>query len=149
MEIVKEIIEKNKKDKTKIISILQDIQQEYNYLPKEALEIVSKELLMPLSQIYGIATFFNAFTFIPRGKHLITICLGTACHVRGGPKVLTEAERILKIKSGETTPDNQFTLQTVNCLGACALGPILVVDGKYYGQMSTKKVKDVLELYKK
>lgn len=127
-----------------LISILQDIQSEFNYLPETAIRHVAKGLALPLIQVYAVASFFKAFSLEPRGKHSIHMCLGTACHVRGAPAVLNELERELGIKSGETTDDMQFTLETVNCLGACALGPVVVVDGKYYGQMTAGKVKKML-----
>jgi NADH-quinone oxidoreductase subunit E len=133
------IIEKYKRDKGFLVSILQDIQAEYNYLPKEALFDVSDSLGIPVSQVYGVATFYRAFSLIPRGRHLIQVCLGTACHVRGAPKVLESMERKLKIKAGETTADKEYTLTTVNCLGACALGPVVVIDQEYHGQMNQSK----------
>ena len=133
------IIEKYKRDKGFLVSILQDIQAEYNYLPKEALFDVSDILGIPVSQVYGVATFYRAFSLIPRGRHLIQVCLGTACHVRGAPKVLEAIERKLKIKAGETTADKEYTLTTVNCLGACALGPVVVIDQEYHGQMNQSK----------
>ncbi|HUT84464.1 MAG: NADH-quinone oxidoreductase subunit NuoE [Proteobacteria bacterium] len=133
------IIEKYKRDKGFLVSILQDIQAEYNYLPKEALFDLSDSLGIPVSQVYGVATFYRAFSLIPRGRHLIQVCLGTACHVRGAPKVLEAIERKLKIKAGETTADKEYTLTTVNCLGACALGPVVVIDQEYHGQMNQSK----------
>jgi NADH-quinone oxidoreductase subunit E len=133
------IIEKYKRDKGFLVSILQDIQAEYNYLPKEALFDVSDSLGIPVSQVYGVATFYRAFSLIPRGRHLIQVCLGTACHVRGAPKVLEAIERKLKVKAGETTADKEYTLTTVNCLGACALGPVVVIDQEYHGQMNQSK----------
>lgn len=134
-------------DKGMLVSILQDIQAEYHYLPREALERVSKSLLLPLSQVYGVATFFKAFSLEPRGRHLINVCLGTACHVRGAVRVLESMERELGVAAGETTKDLKFTLETVNCVGACALGPVVIVDGEYYGQMKSEKVKDTLAKY--
>ena len=127
-----------------LISILQDIQSEFRYLPEEAIRQVAKGLALPLIQVYAVASFFKAFSLEPRGKHSIQVCLGTACHVRGAPAVLDELERELGIKAGHTTDDMQFTLVTVNCLGACALGPIVVLDEKYYGQMTAGKVKKML-----
>lgn len=130
-----------------LISILQDIQAEYNYLPKETLIHVAEKLDIPLIQVYRVATFFKTFSLKPRGKHLINVCLGTACHVRNAVRVKEKIERELGIKAGDTTDDLNFTLETVNCLGACALGPIVVVDGEYHGQMNTVKVDKVLAKY--
>lgn len=130
-----------------IIQILQDIQVLYNYLPEDALRYVSDKLKMPLSKIYSIATFYSAFSLTPRGRHLCTVCMGTACHVRGAPRVLDRITEKLKIQSGETTEDNMFTLETVNCLGACALAPIVVIDGRYYGQTTVNKIDKLLDTY--
>lgn len=146
-EKVQSIFDNYDNDKSMLVSILQDIQAEYNYLPREVIEQVSKSLDVPLSQVYSVATFFKALSLIPRGRHLINVCLGTACHVRGAVRVLEAIERDLDIKPGETTPDLKFTLETVNCVGACALGPVVIVDGEYYGQMKTGKIKDVLRNY--
>jgi len=131
-----------------LVAVLQDVQAEYNYLPKESLTQVSRGLDVPLSQVYGVASFFKAFSLKPRGQHVISVCMGTACHVRGAVRVLDEIERELGIGSGETTKDMKYTLETVNCVGACALGPIVVVDGNYSGQMNSNKVKPLLEGYK-
>ncbi len=144
---VKAILENYQFDRSQLISMLQDIQAEYHYLPRQALVQVAELLEIPLTQIYGVATFFRSFSLAPRGKHTIYVCLGTACHVRGAIRVLEETERQLGITRGKTTPDKIFTLETVNCLGACALGPIMVVDGEYQGQMKTDKVKSVLNKY--
>ncbi len=141
------IIDNYQSNKGLLISILQDIQTEYNYLPKEALIQVSRSLDVPLSQVYSVVTFFKAFSLEPRGRHLINVCLGTACHVRGGGKILESLERELGINAGKTTGDRKFTLETVNCVGACALGPIVIVDGEFSGQMATNKVKPLVENY--
>jgi NADH-quinone oxidoreductase subunit E len=134
-------------DRGMLVSILQDIQAEYNYLPEEVLVEVSQALGAPLSQVYSVATFFKAFSLEPRGRYLINVCLGTACHVRGAVKVLEAIERELDIKAGGTTKDLKFTLETVNCVGCCALGPVVIIGGEYYGQMKTDKVKTLLENY--
>ena len=131
-----------------LTTILQDIQDEYNYLPPEAMEHVAEKLRLPLSQVLHVATFYKAFSLEPRGKHLITVCLGTACHVRGGMRLVEQIERLLKIRAGGTTPDLQFTLETVNCVGSCALGPVMIVDGEYYGKMASSKVERVLKKYR-
>ena len=141
------ILDEYQHDKGMLVSILQDIQEEYNYLPRESLKQVSKTLDVPFSQLYSIATFFKALRLTPRGRHLINVCLGTACHVRGAVKVLEAMEREIGIKSGGTTDDLEFTLETVNCVGACALGPVVIADGEYHGQMKTEKVKDILKEY--
>ena len=127
-----------------LISVLEEIQAKYRYLPREAMILVGEGLGLPLSQVYSVATFYNAFSLQRRGRHGVCVCVGTACHVRGAQPVLNRLEETLHIKPGETTPDWNYSLETVNCLGACALGPIVVVDGKYSGQMHAKKVDDLL-----
>jgi NADH-quinone oxidoreductase subunit E len=142
---VSAILDKYNRDKAFLVSILQDIQTEYRYLPKDVLKQVGQDLAIPMSQVYHVSTFFKAFSLEPRGEHMITVCLGTACHVRGAPSVLDEAKRQLGIEPGENTADMKYTLETVNCVGACALGPIVVVDGKYHGQMSPGRLNEVLK----
>jgi NADH-quinone oxidoreductase subunit E len=144
---VDSILDRYQHDPGMLVAILQDIQAEHNYLSREALERVSSCLSVPLSQVYSVATFFKALSLKPRGRHLINVCLGTACHVRGAVKVLEAMERELAIKSGETSEDLSFTLETVNCVGACALGPVVIIDGEYHGQMTSEKVKGVLKDY--
>ena len=137
---LKAMLDRYQRDPGMLVSVLQDIQAEYNYLPKETLAEVSQSLDIPLTQVYSVASFFKAFSLKPRGRHLINVCLGTACHVRGAVRILDEIERKLGIKSGGTTEDNKYTLETVNCVGACALGPIVAVDGNFTGQMTATKV---------
>ncbi len=144
-EKLKQILDRYQHNKSLLVSILQDIQAEYRYLPEDALIEVSHSLEVPLSQVYSIVTFFRAFSLEPTGRHLINVCLGTACHVRGGVRVLERIERELGIKVGKTTEDLRFTLETVNCVGACALGPIAIVDGEYSGEMTADKVKPLIE----
>lgn len=141
------ILKNHQHDKGMLVAILQDIQAEYNYLPKEALREVSTNLDIPFTRVYSVATFFKAFSLKPRGKHLISVCLGTACHVRGAPKILDAIERELGIAAGETTTDLKYTLETVNCVGACALGPMVIIDGNYSGEMRVDQVKPLLESY--
>jgi NADH-quinone oxidoreductase subunit E len=141
------IVDSHQRDPGMLVAILQDIQADYNYLPKESLTQVSQGLNIPLTQVYSVATFFKAFSLKPRGRHIINVCLGTACHVRGAAKVLEEIGRQLDIKPGETSRDFKFTMETVNCVGACALGPIVIIDGKYSGEMKTDRVKSLLESY--
>lgn len=149
MKQIEDILKKHMYKGSAIIQVLTDIQEKFNYLPRENLEYVSLRLKVPLSKIYSIATFYAAFSLNPRGKHLITVCKGTACFVRGVSNVLNRIESRLKITSGCTTDDNMFTLETVNCLGACALAPIVVVDGDYHGQTSVQKVDAILDKYQK
>ena len=144
---VRAILNKYRCNQGMLVSILQDIQAECSYLPKEALMQVSQGLGISLSQVYSVATFFKAFSLKPRGRHLINVCLGTACHVRGAVRILEQIERELGINRGETTENLKYTLETVNCVGACALGPIVIVDGEYSGQMKTDKVKTLLQNY--
>ena len=142
---VDSILDRYHRDKGMLVSILQDVQGEFNYLPREVLIQVSQGLDVALSRVYSVATFFKAFSLEPRGRHLITVCLGTACHVRGGVKILEEIERELGVYAGETTKDLRYSLERVNCVGACALGPIVIIDGEYSGNMKTDKVRDLLE----
>ncbi len=128
-----------------LISLLSEIQDRYHYLPHHALVLLSETLDIPLSQIYGVATFYHAFSLKPRGAHLIRVCMGTACHVRGAPQILDRMEKKLCIRAGETTRDRSVSLETVNCLGACALGPIAVVDDQYNGQMDIAKADRLLK----
>jgi NADH-quinone oxidoreductase subunit E len=141
---ITEIVKRYRKDKSQLVAIMQDIQAEYNYLPKAELVKLSKKMDIPLSQIYSMATFFKAFSLKKRGKHVINVCLGTACHVRGSANVLDRITTNLHIDRGETTQDSKFTLETVNCIGACALGPVITIDGEYYGQMNPEKVDKLL-----
>jgi NADH:ubiquinone oxidoreductase subunit E len=127
-----------------LIAILERIQAKYNYLPADALRKVAEVTGRSLVDVYGVATFYRSFSLKPRGKHLVSVCLGTACHVRRGAEVAHEFERQLGVDPGETTPDKEFTLETVNCLGACALGPIAVIDGHYFSKMEKPKVREVL-----
>ena len=147
LDKVDKILEAYGMKETHLVSILLDIQAEANFLPREILPYVAKKLRVPLSRVCRFATFYRAFSLKPRGKHLIKVCLGTACHVRGAVKVLQRMERELGIKAGYTTIDFKFTLETVNCLGACALGPLVVIDNDYYGQMSPTKVPKMIKNY--
>ena len=141
---IRRILEKHTEDKGRLIAILEEIQDEYGYLPEKSLQIVSDETGCSMVDVYGVATFYRSFSLKPRGKHLVYACLGTACHVRGAPRVVEELERQLGIKAGQTTEDKEFTLETVNCLGACALGPVVVIDGHYFSQVRKSKVSQLL-----
>src|SRR4030067_3129476 len=144
-EHVGKIIDKHQCKRTALISILHDIQDRYHHLPKEALKKVASRLQMDPNDIYGVATFYKSFSLIPQGKHSITLCLGTACHVRGGQNILRELTKCLGIGPGQTTKDKQFSLNAVNCLGVCAIGPVMLVDGKFYGEMNPVKTKRMME----
>lgn len=145
---VNRIIAKYKDNKTSLISILQDIQKEFQYLPAEVLKLVSEKLDLKLIDVYSVATFYKSLRLSPQGKHSITVCTGTACHVRGTTKILDEIQSQLDIAPGYTTEDKKFTFNTVNCLGACAIGPVMVIDGKYHGQMTPIKAREILRKYR-
>jgi NADH:ubiquinone oxidoreductase subunit E len=144
-EDIVSIVDKHKSDGGGLISILEEIQGRYSYLTEEALKLVAEKTGKSLVDVYGVATFFRAFSLKPRGKHLVSVCLGTACHVRNAPNIAKEVQQQLGIKPGQTTCDREFTLETVNCLGACALGPVVVVDGRYFPHVTAGKVKQVLD----
>ena len=144
-EHVLKILKKHEEQEGGLISILEDIQTKYRHLPEDALRIVAEKTGRPLTDVYGVATFYKSFSLKPRGKHLVSVCLGTACHVRRAPAVAKEFERQLGISPGDTTDDELFTLETVNCLGACALGPIVVVDGHYFSKVTPGRVKRIID----
>ncbi len=141
------IINKYGNKESSILAILQDIQAKEKYLPREALELVGEKLNIPISKIYRIATFYRAFSLMPRGKHEICVCMGTACHVRGAQRIVDQIKLELGIRPGETTRDQNFTLETVNCLGVCAAGPVVAIDGEYFGKMSPAKVEETLKKF--
>jgi NADH:ubiquinone oxidoreductase subunit E len=130
-----------------LIQMLHKVQARYGYIPQEAVAAMADRLNITEDEIFGVLTFYKAFSLEPRGQHVVTVCLGTACHVRGGVMIVEELERKLGIAAGRTTPDKKFTLETVNCLGCCAIGPVVVVDGKYYSHVSLNKVDSILEEY--
>jgi NADH-quinone oxidoreductase subunit E len=144
-EDIHEIVNNQENRMGGVISILDAIQSKYGHLPRPALQAVAEETGRSLVDIYGVATFYRSFSLEPRGRHLVSVCLGTACHVRGAPGVIEEFQSRLGIQPGETTPDREFTLETVNCLGACALGPVVVVDGHYFTQVRKNSVPEILE----
>lgn len=143
-EKLQKILDEHKANEGTLISLMQDINEEYKYLPEEVLSVVSKELDIPMSRFYSLATFYSCFRLEPMGKQHICVCVGTACHVRGAPLVVDTIERELNMKSGETTADGEYTLDSVNCVGACALGPLVTIDGEFHGHMDQKKVKKLL-----
>ncbi len=142
---ISEICGRHRNNPEQIIGILQDVQREYNYLPRKAIEKVAEVLEIPVSRVFAVSTFFKAFSLKPRGKNHVCVCMGTACHVRGAQKVLDELERELGIKAGETDKDLKYTLETVNCVGACALGPVAVVNGEYHGKLDNQGVANMVK----
>jgi NADH-quinone oxidoreductase subunit E len=144
---IDKIIDKYPSDPSSLIQVLLDIQHENRWLPKEALERVSKKLKVPLNRIQHIVTFYKAFSLVPKGRHEIHVCTGTACHVRGATRVLDRVQGLTGLKPGLTDQDLRFSLDTVNCVGCCALGPVMVVDGEYHGKMAPAKAEDVLKNY--
>jgi NADH-quinone oxidoreductase subunit E len=144
---IDKIIDKYPSDPSSLIQVLLEIQSENRWLPKEALEKVAEKLQVPLNRIQHIITFYKAFSVVPKGRHEIHVCTGTACHVRGAPRLLDTVEDLIGIKPGETDQDLRFSLETVNCVGCCALGPVMVIDGEYHGKMAPAKSEDVLKKY--
>lgn len=147
LEKADEIMDRYVGEEGVLIQLLLDIQSELNWIPKEAIEQISKKFQVPVSQVYRIASFYRAMSLAPKGKHTVNVCLGTACHVRGGARIMDRIGDTLGIKPGETTRDMKFTLERVNCLGCCASGPVIVVDGEYHGKIMPAKAEEILEDY--
>ena len=142
---VREIVKSYGGDKSYLVPIMQDLQREFGYLPKEALTALSADLGVSISRVYEVATFYKAFSLKPKGRHHISLCMGTACHVRGADLILNSITDRLGINDGETTDDLEYSFETVGCLGACALGPMVVVDGEYHGEMNIAKTTKLLK----
>jgi NADH-quinone oxidoreductase subunit E len=142
---LQEIIARSPQKPSSLITVLQDIQRHFHYLPPEALKETASALNVPLSKVYSVATFYNAFSLEPRGEHTCRVCMGTACHIKGAPIALEQAEKELGIKAGQTTPDLRFTLEVVNCVGACAMAPVVIIDDKYYGDVRVDKIRRYLD----
>lgn len=138
-----------KKDKSNLIALLQDVQEVYGYLPEGALQEVADFIGMPLSRVYGVATFYNQFRLTPLGENVIRVCRGTACHVNNSANILFSLETALNIKAGQTTRDKKFTLETVACIGACSIAPVITVNDDYHGRISVKDVPNIIKKYKK
>ncbi len=141
------MFEKYPRDEKYTLAMLQDLQKEYNYIPKEKLLELSEYLELPLSKLYSMATFYKALSLEPKGKYIIKVCDGTACHIRSSNVLLDELENILGIKPGETTKDGRFSLETVNCLGSCAIAPVMLINDKYYGKLNSSKIRNILKEY--
>jgi NADH:ubiquinone oxidoreductase subunit E len=144
VDVVEKILRTRNDSPEDLIEVLHDMQQSCSYLPEEALILVSKRLNVPLIEVFRVANFYKAFKLTPQGRHLLTLCVGTACHVRGADKLLDEVSGQLGIKPGETTADGEITLETVNCLGACALGPVAILDGTLHAHMSHMKLRSLV-----
>ena len=127
-----------------LIEVLQDMQAEFNYLPEDGLRLVAERLAVPPIEVYRVASFYKAFSLTPRGRHILTVCMGTACHVRRATRLIDTVQGELKIAPGETTEDGAFTLERVNCLGCCALGPVVVLDGVYHDHMNSSKLRSLI-----
>jgi NADH:ubiquinone oxidoreductase subunit E len=143
--VLETILENRLSQPQQLIEVLQDVQEAFGYISEEVMTTVSRELGVPVIEVYRVANFYKAFSLAPRGRHLLTVCMGTACHVRGAPRLLDEVKGQLNIEPGQTTQNNLFTLQRVNCLGACALGPIVVLDGKYHRNMTPDKLRKLVQ----
>lgn len=146
---VEQIIERHDSQSSNLIAILLDMQEEYHYLPREALLKVADSVGIPLSRAYSLATFFKAFSLVPRGEHTVRVCMGTACHVKGGLKILEKLERDLNVERGGTTEDLKFSLDAVNCLGCCGLAPVVTVDDDVYGKVVLAKIPGIIRKYTK
>ncbi len=147
MESIDRLLERHGTEQRALIPLLLEIQRENNYLPREMLEELAERMKLPPIQLFQVASFYKAFSLKPRGKHLIRVCLGTACHVRGAQQVLEAIKGKLQIEPGQTSKDGKFTLETVNCLGTCALAPVVTIDSKYSGNMTPPKVNQALKPY--
>ena len=147
IEQVNQIVDTHKGEDGSLIQILLDIQKVYNWISPETIKIISSKLVIPITRIYRVASFYKALSLTPRGEHIVKVCLGTACHVRGGVGVMERISQIMGITEGKTTRDSKFTLERVNCLGCCALGPIITINDEYYGKISPEKVDEILKNY--
>jgi NADH:ubiquinone oxidoreductase subunit E len=144
-EVLEKILKNRRSQPQQLVEALQDVQEAFGYVPQEAMTTVSRELGVPLIEVSRVAHFYKAFSLKPRGKHVVTVCMGTACHVRGARRMLDQVKGELGIEPGDTTEDRMFTLERVNCLGACALGPVVVLDGEYHPKMTPNKLRELLE----
>ena len=148
VKLITEIVERYKNEPTPTMMILEDIQKEYGYIPLEVQELVSDLTGVPVSEIYGVVTFYSFFSMTPKGKYVIGVCLGTACYVKGAQLVCDKFSELLGIKPGETTPDGLFTLDVLRCIGACAVAPAVSINGKVYPQVKVDNVKNIIEEYR-
>lgn len=140
-------INAHKTEKGALMPVLHEAQNIYGYLPSEVQTVIADELNIPLAEVYGVATFYSQFSLQPKGKHKISICLGTACYVKGSDKILEAVEHELRIHCGECTPDKKFSIESCRCVGACGLAPVMIIDGEVYGKLSPADVKGILDKY--
>jgi NADH:ubiquinone oxidoreductase subunit E len=147
LEFIDELLKRYDYERGSLIPMMQDIQSEYEYLPRDVLKDLSKQLKVPISQIYSVATFYSSFSLAPRGQHLITLCMGTVCFLKGADKIAATIQEELQVEPGGTSPDRRFTFQPVNCLGACALAPIMKIDEEYYEKVTPEQVREILAEY--
>ena len=147
LEKIKEVIASHKDTKGALIPVMHEVQDTYGYLPEEVLQLVSEELGVPMSEIYGVATFYSIFSLKPKGEHLIRVCLGTACYVKGSQLLIDKLSELLNISVGETTEDGKFTLEATRCLGACGLAPVMTIGDKVYGRLSPEDIPGILKEY--
>ncbi len=145
---VSKVIESHHRDRDMLIQVLLELQGSLGWLSREVLSEVARQLRVPVARVYQVATYYKAFSFVPKGRHSVKVCLGTACHVRGAGRVVEKIETDLGVRRTETTPDLRFTLETVNCVGCCALGPMVVINDNYHGQVTSDKVSSLLARYK-
>lgn len=147
-ENTRAIIEGYPKEQRFTLAIMQDIQKEFNFIPRDALELIAQYLNVPLSKLYSMATFYKALSLKPKGENIIKVCDGTACHIKSSTTLLGEIEKILLIKPGETSVDGKFSLETVNCLGSCAIAPVMVINEKYYGKVTPTTLQEIIKEYR-
>ena len=146
---INEILNRYEKSSESLIAVLQEIQEKYHYLPEESLKYVSEQLKVPLTQVFAVATFYNAFSLIPKGKYVIQVCMGTACHIKGAPVLLEELKSILNIEEHEVTKDGLFSVETVRCLGCCSLAPVISIGGRVYGNLKPENIDGIIKSLKK
>ena len=149
VDIIKNICKKYKDEPSPLMLILSDTQKEYGYIPLEVQEVISEELNIPVSDIYGVVTFYSFFSLTPQGRYVIGVCLGTACYVKGGQNIIDKFSELLKIRPGQTTEDGLFTLDALRCIGACGIAPAISINGKVYPKVTLSQVKTIIEEYRK
>jgi len=145
---MEKLIHKYPADRRFLLAMMQDVQKEFNFLPKESLDLISRYVHLPVAKVYSMATFYKAFSLVPKGRYCIKVCDGTACHIKGSNVLIDQIFQLLQIKPGETTQDEEFSLETVNCLGACAIAPVMLVNGKVHAKVTSGKLEEVINRYR-